>query len=187
MPLFLKPNPNNIIDDALVRVWDPQHKDFLPATGRVVPRAPYWLKRLAEGSVVKFDPEEQQAVLAPKPTGTGGNLETGNAIPFAANAEGKPLAVDELSDEQLGELALQMNMPPFEDSLDRTGMLKAIDDFIEAHGLAEDAEGELEKTAAEGVPNGEATPEAKTDATPPPEDVKDARKTAKAKTATRAA
>ena len=51
----VKPNPNKKVGEEKVKVFDPVRREFLPETGRDVPRTAYWLRRLQEGDVVLDD------------------------------------------------------------------------------------------------------------------------------------
>ncbi len=51
--VFLKPNPNNKVEGNPVKVYDPVHRDFMPADGRAVILNPYWLHRLRNGEVLR--------------------------------------------------------------------------------------------------------------------------------------
>jgi hypothetical protein len=54
--MFIKPNSlNKTADGTPVQVFDPIHKDFIPADGRAVPDNEYWFRRLRAGEVIKID------------------------------------------------------------------------------------------------------------------------------------
>lgn len=42
-----------------LQVFDPVRRDNLPAEGRVVPRDPYWVRRVRDKDVVEFTPETE--------------------------------------------------------------------------------------------------------------------------------
>lgn len=51
----VKPNPNKKVGDEKLQVFDPVRREFLPETGRDVPRTAYWLRRLQTGDVILDD------------------------------------------------------------------------------------------------------------------------------------
>ena len=51
--MFVKPNPDREVNGKALEVYDPTHREFLPAEGRDVPRSPYWIRRLQTGDVVR--------------------------------------------------------------------------------------------------------------------------------------
>lgn len=53
--VFLKPNPDQKIDDKPVKVYDPAHHDFLPESGRYVILNPYWVNRLRYNEVLRTE------------------------------------------------------------------------------------------------------------------------------------
>lgn len=73
--MFLKPNPERIVEGTSLQVFDPEHMDWMPSEGRHVPSSPYWVRRVAEGDCVYVvdaeadeAPAEAEAVKAPAPS-----------------------------------------------------------------------------------------------------------------------
>ncbi len=53
--MFVKPAPYRDNDgelNGLMRIPDPDRRDFLPDEGREVPQTDYWTRRLRDGDVV---------------------------------------------------------------------------------------------------------------------------------------
>lgn len=59
--IFLKPNPDQKIDGKPVKVFDPQHRDFLPENGRFVMLNPYWVNRLRYNEVLRVTENAEKA------------------------------------------------------------------------------------------------------------------------------
>ncbi len=55
--MFIKPAPG-------LKIPDPDLQDFLPETGREVPDAPYWHRRINDQDVVVTTPATQKPVIA---------------------------------------------------------------------------------------------------------------------------
>jgi hypothetical protein len=53
MPVInVKPNPARVVGKEPLKVFDPAKRDFIPKSGRIVPRNPYWTRRLLTGDVI---------------------------------------------------------------------------------------------------------------------------------------
>lgn len=53
MTMKVKPNPARTVEGQPLRVLDPAKAEFIPVGGANVPTTPYWLRRLADGDVVR--------------------------------------------------------------------------------------------------------------------------------------
>lgn len=66
--VFLKPNPEQKIDGQPVKVFDPQHRDFLPESGRYVVLNPYWVNRLRYNEVLRAEEKVEEPQTSNGPT-----------------------------------------------------------------------------------------------------------------------
>lgn len=75
--IFLKPNPDQKIDGKPVKVFDPQHRDFLPENGRFVMLNPYWVNRLRYNEVLRVTENTEKT---PETPATDNNPESDEEI-----------------------------------------------------------------------------------------------------------
>ena len=59
--MFVKPNPNKKVGSQKLKVFDPVRREFLPDTGRDVPKTSYWQRRLSVGDVVLAEEEKSSS------------------------------------------------------------------------------------------------------------------------------
>ena len=51
---FIKPAPG-------LKIADPETGEYLPETGKVMPRSAFWLRRVKDGDVLEADPQPAPA------------------------------------------------------------------------------------------------------------------------------
>lgn len=99
--VFLKPNPDRMVEGTPVKVYDPVHRDFMPTEGRAVMLSTYWVHRIRNGEVLRGTAE-------PKPTAAAeivaGMKSKKDVIAYATEKFGAEFAETLNADAKLAEL-----------------------------------------------------------------------------------
>lgn len=66
MTLHIKPNPDKKVDGKPLKVRDPISNEFIPKSGKRVPRSAYWVRRLRDGDVVEVNEKAAQTAAPAK-------------------------------------------------------------------------------------------------------------------------
>lgn len=101
--IFLKPNPDRLVEGKPVKVYDPAHADFLPADGRAVILNTYWVNRIRNGEVLRA----ASAPVAPAPNNAdviAALKSKKDVIAFAAEKISAEFAETLNTDAKLAEL-----------------------------------------------------------------------------------
>lgn len=98
--VFLKPNPKHLVEGKPVKVYDPLHRDFMPADGRAVLLNPYWIHRMRNGEVLRGN-----VVTASSDTDVIAGLKNKKeVVAFAAEKLGDEFAKTLKTNAKLAEL-----------------------------------------------------------------------------------
>jgi len=105
--IFLKPNPDRLVEGKPVKVYDPAHADFLPTDGRAVILNTYWVNRIRNGEVLRAD------AAAPAPTPNNAEL----LAAFKSKKDVIAFAAEKISDEFANTLNTDAKLAELKDAV----------------------------------------------------------------------